>query len=663
VVSLSTDSHFSKILIANRGEIAMRIIRSAKSLGYSTVAIYSQADADLPHVASADYAICVGSAVAKDSYLSIPKVIEAAVRAGAQAVHPGYGFLSESAEFASACKEVGLVFVGPSPEAIRSMADKSTAKQLMHDHGVPCIPGYDGSTQSDSVMKQEADRIGFPVMIKAVAGGGGKGMRLVPSSSDMEGALRGARSEAEKSFGDGRLMLEKAVMNARHIEVQIFGDQYGNCVYLGDRDCSLQRRHQKILEEAPAPGLSATLRQRLGEAAVKAAKAVAYQGAGTVEFLVTPEGNFYFLEMNTRLQVEHPVTELITGQDLVAWQLNVAAGMPLPLTQDQISINGHAIEVRVYAEDPASGFLPQSGVLTIWHPPTGHGVRVDHGLCEGANISTHYDPMIAKVIAHGSDREAARRRLCRAVENFAIGGIRTNLLFLLQCLNSAEFMKAGFDTEFLDRQTWNHEMTLKPCRELMAVAAAFYYDRLHLLVGAEFQGWHSRGQVEQVIALESQGCDVSLTVLRSASREREFKVHDDLGSHEIRIVSIEPVPRIEIDGIQQTIHLAWAGEELHLVCQGGYFSFRPKVSTRFDKEAAEGTATLKSPMSGLVAKVNVALGDRVVAGQILVILEAMKMELELSSPISGFVTQLEATAEMQVGMGETLVRVNVDNEQ
>lgn len=345
---------FNSILVANRGEIAMRIFRTAKGLGFRTVAVYSKVDADLLHVSSADRAVCLGDAAAKESYLNIPKVIDAALRAGAQAIHPGYGFLAESPEFAEACRDAGLVFIGPTPDAIRDMGNKSTAKRIMQGSGVPCVPGYDGRDQDDSVMQHEAERIGYPIMVKAMAGGGGKGMRLVESPEQMTEALRGARSEAEKSFADGRLMLEKAILSARHIEVQVFGDEFGNTVYLGDRDCSLQRRHQKIIEEAPAPGLSDDLRWRLGEAAVKAARAVHYHGAGTVEFLLAPDGEFYFLEMNTRLQVEHPVTELVTRQDLVEWQIKVALGLPLPLGQDEISVSGHAFEARVYAEDPAA---------------------------------------------------------------------------------------------------------------------------------------------------------------------------------------------------------------------------------------------------------------------------------------------------------------------
>ncbi len=653
---------FTSLLIANRGEIAMRIIRSAKSLGLRTVAVYSEADADLLHVQMADQAICLGAAAAGESYLNIPKVIDAALLSGAQAVHPGYGFLSESPEFAAACREAGLVFIGPSAQAIRDMGNKATAKRIMLDSEVPCIPGYDGGDQGDEAMVREAKRIGYPVMVKAMAGGGGKGMRLVESPEQLADALRGARSEAEKSFGDGRLMLEKAVLNARHIEIQVFGDEAGNFVYLGDRDCSLQRRHQKVIEEAPAPGLPDELRRRMGDAAVRAARAVRYQGAGTVEFLLAGNGEFYFLEMNTRLQVEHPVTELVTGQDLVAWQINVALGRPLPLVQDSIVLAGHAIEARVYAEDPATRFLPQSGRLSIWQPPSGEGIRVDHGIAAGVQVSTHYDPMLAKVISFGADRETARVRLQRAVEDFAIGGIRSNLFFLRQCLIHPEFVRAGFNTGFLERYTPDQDGSKTPSRPLIAAAAAFYYQRNLRQIGASLHGWHSRSPIAQRLALCAGDWEGAVTVTTDARTAGGLRIGDDQGEQFVRLITDDSAARVEVDGIQRTLHHAWVGDALHLVHEGVYFALSPRQADDDEAQMSEGTASLKAPMPAAVAAVNVTLGERVEAGQVVLILEAMKMELELNAPVSGQITQLDVSVGAQVAMHQLLLAVTAESE-
>ncbi|MFS2127883.1 geranyl-CoA carboxylase subunit apha, partial [Pseudomonas sp. Pseusp97] len=405
---------FDKILIANRGEIACRVIRTAHDLGYRTVAVYSEADANARHVQLADEAVCIGPAPVGQSYLKPEAILDAAKRTGAGAVHPGYGFLSENADFARACEAAGIVFIGPGVEAIHLMGSKRLSKIAMLEAGVPCIPGYEGVDQDEATLAREAQRIGYPLMIKASAGGGGRGMRLVTRSEDLAEQLRTARSEAQNAFGSGELILEKAVVQPRHVEIQVFGDSHGHIVYLGERDCSVQRRHQKVIEEAPCPVLTEELRAAMGEAAVKAAASVNYLGAGTVEFLLDASGAFYFLEMNTRLQVEHPVTELVTGQDLVAWQIRVAEGHPLPLTQAQIQLRGHAIEVRLYAEDTGNGFLPQTGQVLRWTPPQLDGIRIDHGLREGQPVTPFYDPMLAKVIAYGATRDEARRKLVRA---------------------------------------------------------------------------------------------------------------------------------------------------------------------------------------------------------------------------------------------------------
>jgi geranyl-CoA carboxylase alpha subunit len=395
---------FGKILIANRGEIACRVARTAHALGYRTVAVFSDADAGAPHVLACDEAVALGGSLVGESYLAVEKLLSAARASGADAVHPGYGFLSENAGFAQACADAGLVFIGPPPSAIDAMGNKAAAKRRMIEAGVPCVPGYQGADQSDATLIAEATKIGLPVMVKAAAGGGGRGMRLVHDSGELAEAIVGARNEAQNAFGSGELILEKAVIDARHVEIQVFADAYGNVIHLGERDCSVQRRHQKVIEEAPSPAVYGALRQRMGAAAVAAARAIGYRGAGTVEFLLGADGAFYFLEMNTRLQVEHPVTEMITGQDLVAWQLRVAAGEKLPLSQDDVQLDGHAIEVRLYAEDPYAGFLPQTGTVAAWRPAEGPGLRTDHGMRDGQAISAFYDPMIAKVIAHGATR-------------------------------------------------------------------------------------------------------------------------------------------------------------------------------------------------------------------------------------------------------------------
>ena len=413
---------FSKILIANRGEIACRVMRTARDMGYRTVAVYSDADADALHVREADEAVRIGPAPVGESYLKADAILAAAKLSGADAVHPGYGFLSENDAFAAACEQAGLVFIGPTSDAIRAMGNKAAAKRLMIEAGVPCVPGYQGEDQSDAKLAEEAKRIGFPIMAKAAAGGGGRGMRLILRAEDFADAVSTARSEAINAFGSGELILEKAVVDARHVEVQVFGDAHGNVIHLGERDCSVQRRHQKVIEEAPSPAVSPELRAKMGAAAVAAAKAIAYRGAGTVEFLLDGSGEFYFLEMNTRLQVEHPVTEEITMLDLVEWQLRVAAGEPLPMTQDEIELDGAAIEVRLYAEDPSKNFLPQSGRIQVWAPAEGAGVRVDHGIRSGQEISPFYDPMIAKVIAWGDTRGSAPPARARAGGH---GAVRT----------------------------------------------------------------------------------------------------------------------------------------------------------------------------------------------------------------------------------------------
>jgi geranyl-CoA carboxylase alpha subunit len=476
-------SRFRKVLIANRGEIACRIIRTAHAKGYRTVAVYSAADQDALHVHLAHEAVAIGPAPVAQSYLAVDKIIDAAKQSGADAIHPGYGFLSENAGFAQACADAGLIFIGPSPEAIRVMGDKAEAKRRMITAGVPCVPGYQDADQSDARLTQEAAAIGFPVMVKAAAGGGGRGMRFVQEAGALAAALGTARSEAKNAFGDDRLLLERAIVDARHVEIQVFGDAHGNVIHLGERDCSVQRRHQKVVEEAPSPAVDADLRARMGAAAVQAAKTIDYIGAGTIEFMLDCRDEFYFLEMNTRLQVEHPVTELVTGLDLVGLQFDIAERKPLQLGQGDVRLEGHAIEVRLYAEDPRKSFLPQTGTIHLFEPAAGEGIRIDHGLMPSHIVAPFYDAMLAKIIAHGADREEARRRLVAGLEDTVLLGVTTNKSFLIDVLETDAFVYGEATTEFIEKH-----MKLVPAAppdfKTLAVAATLFSD------GAG-QGWHS----------------------------------------------------------------------------------------------------------------------------------------------------------------------------
>ena len=461
---------FKKILIANRGEIACRVIRTARALGYRTVAVYSDADAQAPHVALADEAVRIGPAPAAESYLKFDAILGACRATGADALHPGYGFLSENAAFAQACSDAGVLFIGPPPSAIEAMGDKALAKQRMIEAGVPCAPGYLGQDQSDATLVAEARKLGYPLLVKAVAGGGGRGMRLVRQEGELQAGIEGARREATSAFGDGTLMLERLIEGGRHIEIQVFADAHGNAVHLGERDCTAQRRRQKVIEEAPSPIVSPQMRAQMGADAVAAALAVGYRGAGTVEFIVDSENRHYFLEMNTRLQVEHPVTEMITGLDLVKLQIRVAEGEKLPFKQEDLRINGHAVEIRVYAEDPANNFLPDIGRLVTYRPPQGPGVRVDDGFEEGMDIPIHYDPMIAKLITHGATREEAIERMERAIDDYAISGIETTLSFCRFTMGHPSFRSGKYDTHFV-RDHFKPEVLDGRDPEEMAAAA------------------------------------------------------------------------------------------------------------------------------------------------------------------------------------------------
>ena len=638
---------FTKILIANRGEIACRVIRTARAEGYRTVAVYSEADAGALHVQQADQALCIGPPPVRDSYLSIDAVLRAAAASGADAIHPGYGFLSENAAFARAVQAAGLVFIGPDPHAIEQMGNKAAAKRLMLAAGVPCVPGYQGAEQSDRTLIAQAHEIGAPVMVKAAAGGGGRGMRLVADLADLPTALATARSEAANAFGSDELILERAVVEPRHVEVQVFADRHGNVIHLGERDCSIQRRHQKVFEEAPSPAVDAALRARMGAAAVAAAKAVQYVGAGTVEFLLDREGRFYFLEMNTRLQVEHPVTECITGQDLVAWQLAVARGEALPLTQDQVPLQGHAIEVRLYAEDPQADFLPQSGDVALWRPPAGAGIRVDHGLASGQTISPYYDPMIAKIIAHGATRDEARRRLLGALRATRVLGLPTNLAFLTAAAEHDVFAAGAATTAFIGQHFGPAQLQARaPGSRLVAVAAALCFDA-SAYRGAQ-AGWRSNGPARWPMDLaEGEHRHAVHVTVRGPG---QLHVELDGGvAHEIELGAGDGADRpLSIDGEHTRVTAVAAGGSLHLALDGRVASFDDVTYAppRRSEQAAE--STVSAPMNGRVLAVLVQAGDAVTKGQRLAVLEAMKMEHQLVARRDGVVERVAVRAGDQV---------------
>jgi 3-methylcrotonyl-CoA carboxylase alpha subunit len=638
---------FSTLLIANRGEIACRIMRTAQRMGLRTIAVYSDADASATHVAMADEAIRIGPAAPRESYLNIEAILAAAKASGAQAIHPGYGFLSENAEFAEACAAAGVIFVGPPPSAIRAMGLKDRAKSLMAKAGVAVVPGYLGDEQSPKHLAAEADKIGYPVLIKAVAGGGGKGMRRVDAAADFAAALEGAKREAKSAFGDERVLIEKYVSRPRHIEMQVFADSHGNAVHLFERDCSLQRRHQKVIEEAPAPGMPAAMRAAMGEAAVKAAKAVGYVGAGTIEFIAdASEGlkadRFWFMEMNTRLQVEHPVTEAITGTDLVEWQLRVAAGEKLPKTQAELKINGHAMEARLYAEDPQKGFLPSIGRLERLHLPD--DVRVDSGVREGDEVTPHYDPMIAKMIAWDETREGAAAKLAQALAHSEIAGVRTNAAFLVRCLRHPDFLAGEIDTGFIER----HRAALipeptAPEPRILARAAQFLIeDRAR---AASRDPWNAQdgfrlsGEAKETIEFLIGDKRVIVEIVHHRGGTVSMfaggkKIAADIHAHAMRMLSGEIA-----------------------VMEGGE-TWQLSLYDPFAAAEAAGAATdrIKSPMSGKIAQLFVHAGETVKRGQPLAILEAMKMEHTLSAPADALIAAVEVAQGDQVSEGAIIVR-------
>ncbi|MBD2837413.1 geranyl-CoA carboxylase subunit apha [Pseudomonas sp. JM0905a] len=654
---------FNKILIANRGEIACRVMRTAQALGYRTVAVYSEADADARHVRLADEAVCIGPAPVGQSYLSLQAIIDAAQKTGADAIHPGYGFLSENADFARACEAAGIIFIGPTVDAIHLMGSKRLSKLAMLEAGVPCIPGYEGAEQDDTTLGREAARIGYPLMIKASAGGGGRGMRLVNDADELTAQLRTARSEAQNAFGSAELILEKAVIQPRHVEIQVFGDQHGNLVYLGERDCSVQRRHQKVIEEAPCPVMTPELRQAMGEAAVKAARTVNYVGAGTVEFLLDASGAFYFLEMNTRLQVEHPVTELITGQDLVAWQIRVAEGQPLPLKQDEIRLDGHAMEVRLYAEDPAAGFLPQTGDVLRWEPAELEGIRIDHGLVEGQAVTPFYDPMLAKVITWGATREEARRKLARAVEDCVLLGVKGNQRFLANLLRHPQFAAGEATTAFIG-ETFGADPSLTPQAASpaeLAMAATLLYQASAASSAHQggLAGWRSAGSAPWRLTLRQgeQKHSVELTVQDAGQQPRlQARVADT--EIAIRLQAADGRWAVlELDGIRRRVAYHQQATQLWLFGQNGNLELQDVTHEPAGGQAGATSGTVKAPMDGAIVDVLVSEGDRVGKGQLLVVLEAMKMEHPLKAGVDGVIRRVQVSRGDQVKSRQPLVEV------
>jgi geranyl-CoA carboxylase alpha subunit len=652
---------FNKILIANRGEIACRVIRTARALGYQTVAVFSDADRDAPHVALADEAVHIGASPAAESYLRVDALLEACRKTGADAVHPGYGFLSENAGFAQACVDAGLVFIGPPASAITAMGDKALAKRRMLDAGVPCAPGYLGADQSDEVLTLEAEKMGYPLLVKAVAGGGGRGMRLVRAKSELQQGIEGARREATSAFGDGTLMLERLIDNGRHIEIQVFADAHGNAVYLGERDCTAQRRRQKVIEEAPSPVVTPAMREAMGKDAVAAALAVGYRGAGTVEFIVDDKLNHYFLEMNTRLQVEHPVTECITGYDLVEWQLRVASGEPLPAQQADITLTGHAIEARLYVEDPYTGFAPQTGTVLWWQPDNAKhaGVRVDDGIVQGSVISPFYDPMVAKIIVHGRDRDDAIRRLRAALANTPLLGLKNNGRFLSDLVDHPAFRKAEMTTTLIDQWLEQGEPLLQaiaPSDDVWRIAAI-------ALAMQGFESWKGnawRAESTAAFGFKLQSGDTVREVRVRPDRLGGVAVTLDGAAVQAQVLGYDKgTLRLELNGVVQRAVAVVDGASVHLAVGGHAFVFT-EVSAFPNADALKDASRARSPVAGKVTQILVTPGTAVQEGQHLICVEAMKMEMWLSAQAAGTVKALHAKVGDQVESGALLVELELE---
>jgi 3-methylcrotonyl-CoA carboxylase alpha subunit len=660
---------FTKILIANRGEIACRVIRTARRLAIGTVAVYSEADARAQHVLAADEAYLIGPASAKESYLRGDRILEVARTAGVQAIHPGYGFLSENEDFAEACERAGIVFIGPPAAAISAMGLKSASKRIMEQAGVPLVPGYHGDDQNPALLQREADRIGYPVLIKASAGGGGKGMRIVESAADFAAALASCKREAVSAFGDDDVLIEKYLRRPRHIEIQVFGDRHGNCVHLFERDCSVQRRHQKVLEEAPAPGMTPERRAAMGGAAVAAAKAIGYVGAGTVEFIADQSGTFHFMEMNTRLQVEHPVTEMITGADLVEWQLRVAWGEPLPKRQDELAIDGHALEARIYAEDPVKGFLPATGrIVHLGTPPASRHVRIDTGVASGDEISPHYDPMIAKLIVWDRDRPAALARMRGALDAFQVVGLTTNVAFLARLVGSTAFASADLDTGLIERSR----------DELFPPAAPASDEVLALATLSELLD-HERAARGRAAGSGDpwspwNACDGwrlnqdnhHIFVFREGEHQVAVTAHYRKGTYEVelpggrRMLSGETTGahglRAWLDGKALAATVVRAGTTIDVFHGAERHSLELHDPWLAEVEGEAHGGGLAAPMPGKVIAVLVAAGATVERGAPLVIMEAMKMEHTITAPGAGTVREILYAVGEQVAEGAELIR-------
>jgi len=670
---------FKSILIANRGEIACRIIRTAKAMGLRTIAVYSTADEHAPHVGMADEAYWIGEAEAASSYLDGVRILEVARAAGAECIHPGYGFLSENAGFSQACATAGIAFVGPSAAAIKAMGLKDKAKALMEQVGVPVVPGIHGSDQSADELGREADKIGYPILIKAVAGGGGKGMRKVERPQDFVSELAACQREAQNAFGDDVVLLEKFIENPRHIEIQIFGDSFGNYVHLFERDCSLQRRHQKVVEEAPAPGMTHALRDRMGAAAIEAARAVDYQGAGTVEFIVPSsqqlhdETPFYFMEMNTRLQVEHPVTEAITGLDLVEWQLRVAAGEALPRQQSELSIDGHSIEVRLYAEDPTAGFLPSPGKICAlkWPDASHEDLRIDTGIVSGGEVSRFYDPMIAKLIVKADSRDGAIERMARALKQTAVLGIKTNAGFLHQLITHEGFRQGCVDTGFIEAHMAELSSSRRTTRtDAVAIAARLAWMKVHFPSAdisndvyspfGQISGWQLGGVRTSAIEVEIEGNRVSALVTMTGRDGFEVSI----AGESVSISAVDCRNLLDasayVEGTPTGFSVAFDGDNLLVYVDGTHLSIRAyDFLTRREAESA-GSTVVCAPMTGKLQRLFVRLGDVVAKGDRLAVLEAMKMEHPLVAGVSGVIQQVRASEGDQVNDGDVVIVVEAE---
>lgn len=648
----------NKLLIANRGEIACRIIKTARRLGIKTVAVYSDADIHAEHVKSADEAYHIGAAPSRESYLDGDKIINVALKAGVNAIHPGYGFLSENTHFADKCEQNNIIFIGPSSEAINAMGSKSRSKELMFEANVPLVPGYYGENQDPAFLLTEAEKVGFPVLIKATYGGGGKGMRVVRDSASFNKELEGAKREALAGFGNDKVLIERYVEAPRHVEVQVFADNFGNCIYLGDRDCTLQRRHQKVIEEAPAPGLSAELRKEMGEAAVRCAKKINYKGAGTVEFLLCGD-EFFFMEMNTRLQVEHPVTECVVGQDLVEWQLAVASNEPLPLEQDQVVISGHAFEARIYAEEPSDDFMPSSGVLSLFDMPNEHAsdlsaVRIDTGVIEGSEISAFYDPMIAKLIVHGANRTVALRQLSLALEKTAISGVATNVSFLHTSANHPSFIESPTSTHFIDDHI--SELTQKDEQEqtLQLIMAALVYINANTCQTST-SPWNTLTAFSLNASnhytlpfvdfnLECQRNNDAMTLVYDTEH---FAVNADFNGNNLTAF---------INGEKHTAKFVLDEQSIAIMHSGNTHQFALK-SKHYVAEKQNDGNSLQAPLNGTVVKQVASVGDNLKQGDAVIIIEAMKMEYTLTAPFDGQLSQFYFAEGNLVSHGDLLAKV------